>query len=618
MISSENILDANKAFVSLSLFNILRIPLALLPMLMNYAATFMVSVRRLNKYLEGDEISDDAIERLKGDDATAIKVEDGKFSWGLGEQPVLIDINTKIPKNKLVAVVGPVGSGKSSLLSAVLGDMEKLEGRVLIDPSSSISYVPQEAWILNQTFRDNILFTKLANEDRYRRVVDACALGPDLKTFNLGDYTEIGEKGINLSGGQKQRVSLARAVYADTDIYLLDDPMNAVDSHVGRHIFDNVIGPKGLLRDRTRLLVTNKLSLLPQVDYILVMKDGKISETGSYNDLLKARGLFSQLLVKYLLENSGNKELSEDAKEDVITIELKRLEEEAVKKSANRELTPELRASPHKISDKIAIQDKSENTQGVTDREVAQVGSVSLDVHLRFVRTMGINFVVALVIYILSSVFTIGTNLWLSEWSNDSMNPASANDTHLRDVRLGVYAGLGIGETICVLVSVLLLNLACLKSSKLLHNSMLRRVLKAPMSWFNVTPTGRIINRFSKDIETIDNTIRFNVRLLMIIALRSLTSLILISVGSWYIVIPIVPIVIMYFLFQMFYVATSRQVKRLESMSKSPIYSHFGETVAGTSSIRAFGVTQQFILESNHRVDVNNSSYYLGFVASRW
>jgi len=639
LIDINNVLDANKVFVSLSLFNIIRIPLAILPMLLTNLSMFLVSVRRVNKFLEGQEIDPDATKQIEGD-KNSIKIVNGTFKWDQNGEIVIDEVDLEVPRGKLVAVVGPVGSGKSSLISAILGDLEKVTGDIFLDKQASISYVPQEAWILNTTFKNNILFNKVENEEKYQRVLDACALVPDLKTLENGDQSEIGEKGINLSGGQKQRVSLARAVYADTDIYLMDDPLNAVDVHVGRHIFDNVIGPKGILRDRTRVLVTNKLSVLPEADYIIVLKEGKVTEKGSYENLLKSRGLFSQLLVRYLLENKTNtdkaakKGLAAAVSDqiDLVTQELRRLEEEQTKNRLEESKKEELMAAKKEglrqdglagnVSSFGRAQTRSgqngDESRGLTGQEATQVGSVGLEVHRNFIRAMGLNFVIATAIYIASSAFTLTSNLWLSDWSNDALNETLRTDPKLRDLRLGVYAGLGLGESFCVIISTVLLNIACLRSSHMLHNKMLSRVLRAPLAWFNVTPSGRIINRFSKDIDVVDMTIRFNVRLLMVIALRSVTSLILISVGSAYSIILIAPIVLLYFLFQMFYISTSRQLKRIESTTKSPIYSHFSETISGASSIRAFKVTQEFILESNHRVDVNNASYYIGFVASRW
>nr|CAD7593712.1 unnamed protein product [Timema genevievae] len=240
-----------------------------------------------------------------------IVVENGTFSWGSDDPPVLKNINLKLPQGSLVAVVGTVGSGKSSLISALLGELDKLTGRV--NTKGSIAYVPQQAWIQNCTLRDNIIFGKSMDHSTYLRVIEACALKPDLEMLPAGDQTEIGEKainvclcfilqGINLSGGQKQRVSLARAVYNNADLYLMDDPLSAVDSHVGKHIFENVIGPAGMLRKKTRMLVTHGITFLPEVDLIVVLKDGEVSEEGTYKELLEKKGAFAEFLVQHLQE----------------------------------------------------------------------------------------------------------------------------------------------------------------------------------------------------------------------------------------------------------------------------------------------------------------------------
>lgn len=223
-------------------------------------------------------------------------IKNGSFSWG--EEDTLKNINVRIDYKSLTAIVGSVGSGKSSLISAFLGEMEKRSGQV--NSVGTVAFVAQQAWIQNATLRDNILFGKSFDKDLYDRVVEACALKADLEMLPAGDQTEIGEKGINLSGGQKQRVSLARAVYADADIYYLDDPLSAVDSHVGKHIFEQVIGSKGILRNKTRVLVTHAITYLPQTDQILVMKDGEISETGTYQELLDKKGAFAEFLISHL------------------------------------------------------------------------------------------------------------------------------------------------------------------------------------------------------------------------------------------------------------------------------------------------------------------------------
>lgn len=230
--------------------------------------------------------------------AAPIIIENGSFNWG--EDTILKEINIRFEKGRLSAVVGSVGSGKSSLVSALLGEMNKTSGRV--NTIGSIAYVSQQAWIQNATLRDNIIFGKPFDKDLYAKIIEACALKPDFDMLPAGDQTEIGEKGINLSGGQKQRVSLARAVYSNAEIYFMDDPLSAVDSHVGKHIFENVLGPQGLLKNKTRVLVTHGITYLKNVDKIVVLKEGAVSEVGTYQELLDKKGAFADFLIQHVTE----------------------------------------------------------------------------------------------------------------------------------------------------------------------------------------------------------------------------------------------------------------------------------------------------------------------------
>lgn len=227
-------------------------------------------------------------------------IENGTFNWN--ETEILRNINLHVSKGSLVAIVGSVGSGKSSLLNAFLGEMDKMSGHV--NTFGSIAYVSQQAWIQNATLKDNILFGNPMDKKLYDLVIDACALKPDLEILPGGDLTEIGEKGINLSGGQKQRVSLARAVYNNADIYFLDDPLSAVDSHVGKHIFEKVIGPNGMLKKKTRLLVTHGLSFLPEVNSIIVLNNGEIFEKGTYKQLMEKKSAFADFIIQHLQQIS--------------------------------------------------------------------------------------------------------------------------------------------------------------------------------------------------------------------------------------------------------------------------------------------------------------------------
>ena len=307
------------------------------------------------------------------------------------------------------------------------------------------------------------------DQELYDKVVKICALDEDLKVFANGDLTEIGEKGINLSGGQKQRVSLARACYNNSDIYVLDDPLSAVDSHVGKFIFDKVIGPSGYLKNKTRILITHKIPLLKDVDRIIVLKDGQISEQGSYDELIEAKGEFSEILNTYISEENKAKEESMEQ-----SMSEKKLEESA-------------KMSPRKDS---LVKPQTDNDKGrLITEEKQEEGSVKWWVYREFLMSMSVWFIFfTLLTFTLASAFSIATNLWLTAWSEDASDPAKNNDTSLRNRRIGAYAGYGFAEAVFNLIATTLLNLGLIQASKHLHTRMLNNVMRAPMLFFDTTP----------------------------------------------------------------------------------------------------------------------------------
>ena len=372
-------------------------------------------------------------------------------------------------KGQCVAVVGTVGSGKSSLISALLGEMDKISGRV--NTVGKIAFVPQQAWIQNATLQDNILFGRPLDTKRYEQVIQACALKPDLEILPGGDQTEIGEKGINLSGGQKQRVSLARAVYNDADIYFLDDPLSAVDSHVGKHIFEQVLGPKGILAKKTRVLVTHGITYLPEVDNIFVLKEGEVSEQGTYKELLDKKGAFADFLIQHLTEINADPEDLEEIKaqlEVVASDELKAKLERAISQrprsdsqsdSQNGELTRQSstvsesgsgslrRRTPDKKSESPQKDKPAQNgtkNEKLIETEKTETGSVKWDVYKHYLKSIGWTLSIATVILnMIFQSFSIGSNVWLSKWSSDN---ETAHDTGKRNMYLGVYAAFGVGQ----------------------------------------------------------------------------------------------------------------------------------------------------------------------------
>ncbi|XP_029363822.1 multidrug resistance-associated protein 1 isoform X3 [Echeneis naucrates] len=611
LINKNNVLDAQKAFVSLALFNILRFPLNMLPMVISSMVQASVSLRRLRVFLSHEELQEDSVEHQAAAALHSVSIVNGFFSWSRTEPPTLKRLNVCIPEGSLVAVVGHVGSGKSSLLSALLGEMDKLEGTVAV--KGSVAYVPQQAWIQNSTLRDNIMFGQERREAWYQLVVEACALQPDLEILPAGDKTEIGEKGVNLSGGQKQRVSLARAVYCERAVYLLDDPLSAVDAHVGKHIFDQVIGPQGLLKDKTRVLVTNGFNYLPQVDLILVMSQGEVTEMGSYQQLMATEGAFSEFLRTYTaVDYTGNNEI------------LPKSETKATDSGSTTALfgsIPGVRnlsklSQPNKEGQNVRLKTENPEVGKLMEADKANVGRVQLSVFWAYLKAVGFFLsCISLLLFLTHHLLSLFSNYWLSLWTDDPVVNGTQPD---RLMRLGVYSGLGLSQGVAVFGYSLSVSIGGILASRVLHQSMLYDILRSPMSFFERTPSGNLVNRFAKEMDTIDSVIPSIIKMFIGSMFNVLGACVVILIATPLVAIIIPFLGLLYFFVQRFYVASSRQLKRLESVSRSPIYSHFNETLLGTSVIRAFGEQARFIYESDRRVDHNQKAYYPGIVANRW
>uniref|UniRef100_A0A6Q2YJW8 ATP-binding cassette, sub-family C (CFTR/MRP), member 2 n=1 Tax=Esox lucius TaxID=8010 RepID=A0A6Q2YJW8_ESOLU len=591
-VDSENVLDAGKAFTSISLFNILRFPLAFLPMLI----ASMVQVLLKNTHTH-----------------TQI-------------QTYIVSLDIK--PGRLVAVVGVVGSGKSSLISAMLGEMHSTKG--FVNVQGSVAFVPQQAWIQNATLRDNILFGSPVQETRFQATLEACALMPDLELLPGGVHTEIGEKGINLSGGQKQRVSLARAVYSKADVYLLDDPLSAVDSHVGKHLFDEVVGRRGLLKDKTRILVTHGVSFLPYVDEIVVLKNGCVSEVGSYQNLKDSKGAFSDVtgdlcLSKELTSDGEEVEVVPDGQEaqpdappeDIVSTTLKR--ESSIRRS-QRNGSVRLRKKNYLKKTKPTPGDEIKKGQRLIEKETMETGQVKFSVYLQYLRSMGWCYTsMVFLVYFIQNVAFIGQNLWLSDWTNDAVEYYNMTYPNWkRDTRIGVFGALGMAQGLFVFLGTLLLANGSINASRILHSQLLKNILRVPMVFFDTTPSGRVVNRFAKDIFTVDEAIPQSFRSWIMCFLGVLGTLFAICLATPIFTAIIIPLAVIYYFVQRFYVATSRQLRRLDSVSRSPIYSHFGETMSGLSVIRAYGHQDRFLKHNEKVIDENLKSVYPWVVSNRW
>ncbi|XP_039496038.1 multidrug resistance-associated protein 1 isoform X9 [Drosophila santomea] len=634
--SEANQLSVEKVLVSINLFDLMKLPLTILPMLSVDIAETQVSVKRINKFLNSEELDPNSVHH-DSSKPHPMSIENGEFSWG--DEITLRNINIEVKKSSLVALVGTVGSGKSSVVQAFLGEMEKLAG--VVNTVGKLAYVPQQAWIQNATVRDNILFGQTYDRKRYNKVIDACALRADIDILSAGDLTEIGEKGINLSGGQKQRISLARAVYSDADLYLLDDPLSAVDAHVGKHIFEEVIGPKGILARKSRVLVTHGVTFLPQVDSIYVLKMGEISESGTFDQLVKNKGAFADFIIQHLQEGNEEEEELNQIKRQISSTgdvpELLGTVEKAIKLARTESLSDSIsvtsadslmggggslrrRAKRQDSHDSVAsaasLKKKQEVEGKLIETEKSQTGGVEFAVYKHYIKSVGIFLSVAtLVLNFVFQAFQIGSNLWLTQWANDEK---VANDTGLRDMYLGVYGAFGFGQGFTSFFSDLAPALGSLHAARVLHSMLLENVLRAPMTMFDTTPVGRILSRFSKDVESVDQKMPQVINDCIWCAYEVLATIVVISLSTPIFLAVIVPIAFLYYFAQRFYVATSRQLMRLESVSRSPIYSHFSETVTGASTIRAYNVGDRFIEESDAKVDKNQVCKYPSVIANRW
>uniref|UniRef100_A0A7N5KP40 Canalicular multispecific organic anion transporter 1 n=1 Tax=Ailuropoda melanoleuca TaxID=9646 RepID=A0A7N5KP40_AILME len=533
LLDEGNILTATKVFTSMSLFNILRLPLFDLPTVISAVVQTRISLDRLEDFLNTEETSY-IISLL-----------------------FLCSLNIKIPEGALVAVVGQVGSGKSSVLSAILGEMEKLTG--VVQRKGSVAYVAQQAWIQNCIVQENILFGSVMQKQFYERVLEACALLPDLEQLPNGDQTEIGERGVNISGGQKHRVSLARAVYSGADIYLLDDPFAAVDVHIGKQLFEKVIGPSGILKNKTRILVTHNLTLLPQMDLIVVMESGKVAHMGTYQELL----------------------------------------------SKTRNLTNLLQAF-------------SEQEKGETMKNKPTMPCFA--VILKYLQAFGWLWVwLSLAAYLGQNLVGIGQNLWLSAWVKEAKHMSEFTEwEQIRSNKLNIYGLLGLMQGLFVCCGAYILTRGSLAASRTLHTQLLDNVLHLPLRFFETNPIGQIINRFTKDMFIIDIRFHYYLRTWVNCTLDVIGTVLVIAGALPLFILGVIPLVFLYFTIQRYYVASSRQIRRLAGASRSPIISHFSETLSGVSTIRAFGHEQRFIQQNREVVNENLVCFYNNVISNRW
>ncbi|KAF9542241.1 hypothetical protein EC957_002193 [Mortierella hygrophila] len=638
-------------FVGIALFSMMSRPLGIIPLAISHVILLRTSNRRIASFLLLEEIDPTVVKRhghqtgvQKDADRNgissqlpAVEIDNGSFAWdkdsitapaapttslspadaerqpllgdrasspsGSASHPTLTNIQLSILEGNLTVIVGRIGQGKSSLLSAILGEMYKLEGTVRT--YGNIAYVPQQAWIINATVRENILLGKPFDQEKYDRIIYASGLKPDIDMLPAGDLTEIGERGINLSGGQKQRVSLARAAYQDADIYLLDDPLSAVDAHVDQHLWHNLIGPNGLLKNKTRILITHGIHHLSEVDQIVVMKDGTISETGEYQQLMKAQNAFYQLIYDFSVKRQHDSSHSKD--DDTVT----EVGSETTKTVGLENSKAE--AATTSISAGKAI-DKT-GTGGLVGKENVEEGKVGWRVYWDYARAVAF---ICLFLYGVAQVCQISTNFWLRYWI--TADEREGEEDRPSYFYLAGYASLVLLFLVVDVTVNYMANVVCgIRSARILYNGLLARVLRYPMSTFDTTPMGRIINRFSSDVAAIDSNLPEQLPGLLGFTSSVVGIICVIGYSTPIFLYTIPPLLLVFLVIQNYYIKTSGAIKRIISVAKSPLYQHFGESLAGVSTIRSLdGLQSQFIVENESRTDAIARKTDMFMLTNRW
>ncbi|XP_074269631.1 ABC transporter C family member 12-like isoform X2 [Silene latifolia] len=580
-----------RAFTSLSLFTILRQPLTMLPSIITQVVNANVSLQRMEELLLAEERPIMANLSLEPG-LPAISIENGFFSWD-SKRPTLSNINLNISVGSLVAVVGSTGEGKTSLISAMLGELPPLaKSSVVI--RGTVAYVPQISWIFNATVRDNILFGLEFDPRRYSEAIEVTALQRDLQSLQGEDLTEIGERGVNISGGQKQRVSMARAVYSDSDVYLFDDPLSALDAHVAQQVFQRCILEQ--LQGKTRVLVTNQLHFLPQVDNIILVSDGMVKEEGTFEELSKNGPLF-----KILMENAGKMEEHGDEK-----VNDKSHVDETVPSTVNNNAGRENGGFSNKRKGKRSI---------LVKQEERETGAVSWAVLARYQVALGGFWVVAgiFMCYLLTEVLRVSSSTWLREWTDQSTSLSYRPGYYIL-----IYALLAFGQVMVTLVNSYWLIHASLCAAKKLHDAMLNSVLRAPMLFFQTNPLGRTMNRFSRDLGDIDRDIINIANTFLGQLWQLLSTFVLIGIVSTISLWAITPLMIFFHVAYLYYQSTSREIKRLDSISRSPVYAQFSETLNGLSSIRAYRAHDRMASANGKFMDYNIRFTLANICSNRW
>ncbi|XP_043666583.1 multidrug resistance-associated protein 5-like isoform X3 [Vespula pensylvanica] len=554
--------------------------------------------------------------KIKDSDANTTELEELKYSEENMYVQILTNITFGAPKGKLIGICGQVGSGKSSLLLAILGQLQIIKGQ--LSREGSCAYVSQQAWIINSTLKENILFGEQFDAKRYYQALTVCNLKDDLNMLPGGDETEIGERGINLSGGQKQRVALARAFYANRDIYCLDDPLSAVDTHVGYYIFKKLI--LDALKEKTVILVTHQIQFLECCDQIYLLQNGTISEHGTHMELMQLDREYA-IIVNNMLQQSKHK-LNGEQYGQIINKD---------ENNINSEPNIELINSQEKQDEENSKKIHSGGTT-LTLQDKVETGSVKMQTYHAYIKAAG-GYLMALLVFciLFSNVGSMAfSSWWLVVWIKAGGGNATvpgSNGTLLSDNIIdnpnftyyqNIYATC-IGFIIMTsLVRGLVITYATIRASTRVHNSVFKNIITSPLKFFETTPSGRIQNIFSRDIDEVDNYLPLAVEYMIQNIFTCIVAIFFICFVLPWFSIPLIILGTVFFLVSKMFRVAMRDFKRMESTSRSPVLSFVTTTVQGLHTIHAFKKEKNFIKKFEELLDLNNLCTYMCNAAMRW
>ncbi|CAL8993905.1 unnamed protein product [Prunus brigantina] len=578
---------------ALATFRILGEPIYNFPELISMITQTKVSIDRIQEFVKEDQMKLIPCQDSKVSNVTVV-LEPGEYAWKTSEQDlktptIKITEKIKIMKGSNVAVCGSVGSGKSSLLLSILGEIPKISGAGA-KVYGTKAYVSQSAWIQTGTIRENVLFGKEMNRGCYEDVLEICALDHDVNTWADGDLTLVGERGMTLSGGEKQRVQLARAVYSDSDVYIFDDPFSAVDAHTGTHLNWNVL-QKCLLQHlsmKTVIYATHQLEFLEAADLVLVIKDGQIAESGKYEDLIADP---NGELVRQMSAHKKSFDQVNTCQQD------------------NRR--------PHQVNlIKVSEEKEAINNGKLSEKsheEEAETGRVKWRVYSTFVTSAyrGALVPVILVCQVLFQGLQMGSNYWIA-WGTEKENRVS------KERLMWVFALLSAASSIFILGRAVFLATIALQTAQRLFLGMITSVFRAPISFFDSTPSSRILSRCSTDQSTVDTDIPYRLAGLVFALIQLISIIILMSQVAWQVFILCLGVLALSMWYQAYYITTARELARMVGIRKAPILHHFSESIAGAGTVRCFNQEDRFMMKTMDLIDDYSRIVFHNYGTMEW